>query len=183
MDLLKHGDFLARVEYDDDIETFHGRVVNTRNVITFYGETVADLKREFATSVEVYLEVCAEKGITPERPYSGEFRARIGPEIHSAVAGAAAIRGVSMNAFVMEALATAANEVHGVYGVRYVGASGDAGKRLAGKDVAGPLHFKGRKAGSDWAGGSVTVHGRDGKPETPKGKPKRITSRNGPKHA
>ena len=111
MDLMKHGKFLARVNYDKDLGMFHGRVINTRSVITFYGSSVEELEREFAASIDVFVDFCAEKGIEAEKPFSGEFRARVGPELHRDVSVAAALRGVSMNNFVTEALATAARDV------------------------------------------------------------------------
>lgn len=43
----------------------HGTVINTRDVITFYGSSMDDLKREMAASVDAYLSHCAERGREP----------------------------------------------------------------------------------------------------------------------
>jgi len=30
----------------------------------------------------VYLEVCGERGVEPEKPFSGRFNLRMAPEVH-----------------------------------------------------------------------------------------------------
>ena len=47
---------------------FHGEVMNTRDVITFQGRSVDDLKAALAESVEDYLACCRERGEKPEKP-------------------------------------------------------------------------------------------------------------------
>jgi hypothetical protein len=48
MSLLRYGDYVARVGYDAEIDTFFGEVINTADVITFYGASVEELRREMA---------------------------------------------------------------------------------------------------------------------------------------
>ena len=45
--MMKHKGYVGRVEYDDEAGIFHGEVVNTRDVITFQGATVAELRKAF----------------------------------------------------------------------------------------------------------------------------------------
>lgn len=108
MSLLRHGDHVARVTYDPESESFFGEVINTRDVITFYGAGIEELKRELARSVEEYLAMCREKGLEPSKPYSGRFNLRLDPQTHAEVAAAAAARGKSMNAWAAEVLGAAA---------------------------------------------------------------------------
>ncbi len=79
---MKYKGYEAAVKFNDEIELFHGEVVNTRDVITFQGKSVAELKREFKNSVEDYLEFCRERNEEPDRPFSGNFVLRITPELH-----------------------------------------------------------------------------------------------------
>lgn len=67
-----HG-YLARVEFDDKANIFHGEVINIRDVITFQGKTVDELRKAFEDSVEDYLAFCAERGEEPDKPLSGPF--------------------------------------------------------------------------------------------------------------
>jgi hypothetical protein len=55
-------------------------------------------------SVDVYLELCAERGESPEKPDSGQFVLRIDPQLHRAVAHAAEERGLSLNRVIEERL-------------------------------------------------------------------------------
>ena len=61
---------------------FHGEVINTRDVITFEGSSVKQLKKAFRDSVEDYLDFCASRGEDPEKPFSEKFLVRVPPEVH-----------------------------------------------------------------------------------------------------
>jgi predicted HicB family RNase H-like nuclease len=69
MNLMRHGNYVARIAYDEEIDSFFGEVVNTKDVITFYGRSVEELKREMATSIEALIEACRAQGVEPSRPY------------------------------------------------------------------------------------------------------------------
>jgi predicted HicB family RNase H-like nuclease len=102
--MMEYKGYQARVEFDADSRTFHGEVINIRDVITFRGTSVRELQRELAASVEDYLAFCTERGEDPERPYSGRFLVRVPPEVHRAAAIAAARAGRSLNSWVAERL-------------------------------------------------------------------------------
>ena len=105
--MMEHKGYIARVEFDDEAGIFHGEVVNTRDVITFQGESVSGLRRAFQDSVDDYLAFCAERGEEPEKPFSGQFLTRIPPELHRKVSLAASLSGKSLNAWVSEQLQSA----------------------------------------------------------------------------
>ncbi|HOP22739.1 MAG TPA: type II toxin-antitoxin system HicB family antitoxin, partial [Gammaproteobacteria bacterium] len=48
----------------------------------------------------VFLDVCQEKGIQPEKTYSGKFNLRVDPELHHMIALAAKAEDVSINEWV-----------------------------------------------------------------------------------
>ena len=73
----------AVVKFDEEAGTFTGEVVNTRDVITFQGTSVGELKQAFEDSVEDYLEFCASRNEQPEKPFSGNFVVRMPPALHS----------------------------------------------------------------------------------------------------
>jgi predicted HicB family RNase H-like nuclease len=102
--MMEYQGYVGRVEYDDDAGIFHGEVINTRDVITFQGTTVAELKQAFRDSIDDYLAFCAERGEEPEKPFSGNFVARVSPELHRRISLAAAVAGKSLNAWVTEHL-------------------------------------------------------------------------------
>lgn len=79
---MEYKGYIGHVEFDDDAEIFHGEVINTRDVITFQGKTVEEIKQAFRDSVEDYLEYCAKLGQQPEKPFTGKFMLRIPPDLH-----------------------------------------------------------------------------------------------------
>lgn len=97
---MKYKNYIARIEYDEENHVFSGSVVNTQAVITFHGESVQELEKEFATSVEEYLNWCKEDGVEPEKPYSGRFNVRFSPELHRDSVVGATMLGMSLNSFI-----------------------------------------------------------------------------------
>ena len=110
--MLKYKDYIGHVEFNEEPEIFHGEVINTRDVITFQGESVTELKTAFIDSIDDYLLFCEERGESPERPFSGKFNIRIEPELHRAVFIAARQSGVSLNAWVKSAITEAARHAN-----------------------------------------------------------------------
>jgi predicted HicB family RNase H-like nuclease len=101
--------YIGKVVIDEEENELHGTVINTRDMITFVGRTVAQTRKALADSVEVYLKYCAEKGITPNKPYSGKILLRVKPALHAQLVERAAEADKSLNEFAEEALAEAAS--------------------------------------------------------------------------
>ncbi|MDQ2745736.1 MAG: type II toxin-antitoxin system HicB family antitoxin [Acidobacteriota bacterium] len=101
---MNYKDFEATVEFDEDAEIFHGEVVNVRDIITFQGSSVEELKQAFEDSVEDYLEFCRERGEQPDQPFSGELVVQISPELHRQLHRKAQSSGKSLDLFVKESL-------------------------------------------------------------------------------
>ncbi len=70
---MNYKGYIGQVEYDDEAGIFHGEVINTRDVITFQGECVEELRRAFMDSIEDYLAYCSEIGKSPDKPFSGKY--------------------------------------------------------------------------------------------------------------
>lgn len=108
---MEYKGYCGKVDFDDEAGIFHGEVINTRDVITFQGESVVELQQAFRDSVDDYLAFCEERGESPEKPFSGQFVTRIPPELHRQVNAAAALSGQSLNAWVTKQLQTAVRQV------------------------------------------------------------------------
>jgi predicted HicB family RNase H-like nuclease len=104
--MIEYKGYTGVIEFDPSIDAFHGRVVGLQDVVTFQGRSLDELRLEMAESVEDYLDLCAEAGKDPERPYRGEFLVRTTPELHRDAATKAAASGLSLNAWVEAAIAT-----------------------------------------------------------------------------
>ncbi len=106
--MMEHKSYTGKVEFDDESGVFHGEVINLRDVVTFEGKTVAELRKAFRDSVDDYLAFCAERNESPEKPYSGRFVVRVDPSLHKAIAARAKLQNKSLNAWLHDVLEDAA---------------------------------------------------------------------------
>ena len=104
MNTMNHGGYTARIEFDERDGIFVGRILGLRSIISFHGETVAQLRREFTVAVRDYLRDCEEQGVQPEKAASGKLLLRVPPEVHSRAIVAAQAKGKSLNQWATEAL-------------------------------------------------------------------------------
>lgn len=101
---MEYKGYIGVVEFDDEAGIFHGDVVNTRDVITFQGKTVAEIKKAFRESVDDYLEFCKQRGEEADKPFSGRLVVRMEPGLHRTLAIAARREKKSLNSLIIEKL-------------------------------------------------------------------------------
>ena len=101
---MKYKGYEASIQFNEDANIFHGEVINTRDMITFQGTSVKELKKAFENSVEDYLAFCKERGEEPDKPFSGNFVVRIRPDLHRQLYTQARKAGKSLNALIEERL-------------------------------------------------------------------------------
>ena len=104
MNIMSVEGYQAKIAYDAELDMFRGEILGLTGGADFYGLTPEELRAEFRKSLQVFLEVCREQGITPRRHYSGKFNIRIPPELHERLALLAQAEGKSLNTLVHEAL-------------------------------------------------------------------------------
>jgi len=104
MNTMSHKAYTARVEYDERDNIFVGRIFGIRSIISFHGETVAELRSEFEQAVNEYLADCKKEGVQPEKPASGKLLLRVPPEVHGRALVAAQAAGKSLNQWATEVL-------------------------------------------------------------------------------
>jgi predicted HicB family RNase H-like nuclease len=101
--------YVARIEYDDLDKILVGRIAGIRDIVSFHGDSVAELERAFHASVDDYLDACAKLGQSPDKPASGKLMLRVPPEVHRAALIAAEASGASLNQWATKVLADAAH--------------------------------------------------------------------------
>ena len=119
--MMEYKGYVGKVEFDDEAGIFHGEVLDTRDVITFQGQSVAELKTAFQGSIDDYLAFCEQRGEEPNKPFSGQFVTRIPPELHRQVNLAASISGKSLNAWVVEQLQVAVAHIKSMKAAKATG--------------------------------------------------------------
>ena len=94
--LMQYKGYSARPEYSAEDRVFFGRILGIDDLVDFHPENAKELE-EFHKAVDGYLELCAEIGKEPSKPYSGQLNVRIPPELHREIAVFAQALGVSLN--------------------------------------------------------------------------------------
>lgn len=107
--MIEYKDYIGQIEFDDESGLFHGEVINTRDVITFQGCSVKELRQAMKDSIEIYLKFCAKRGKEPDKPFSGKFLVRLTPDEHRKVYIAARQSGESLNKWVSRVLVETAS--------------------------------------------------------------------------
>ena len=105
--MMEYSGYIGKVEIDEEAGIFHGEVINVRDVITFEGVTVEELQQAFRESVDDYLAFCAQRGESPEKPFSGKFVVRLPVELHRKAYIQAKLEDKSLNGWVAEVMQSA----------------------------------------------------------------------------
>jgi predicted HicB family RNase H-like nuclease len=109
--MMEYKGYIGHVEFDDEADIFHGEVINTRDVITFQGKNVDEIKQAFQDSIEDYLEYCTKLNQQPEKPFTGKFMLRIPPDLHRKIFVAAKQSGGSINTWIKDQLTQSVERV------------------------------------------------------------------------
>ena len=108
--MMEYKGYIGKVEMDDEAGILHGEVINIRDVITFEGTSVAEVQTAFRESVDDYLDFCAKRGESPEKPFSGKFVVRLPAELHRKAYIQARLADKSLNGWVTDVLQNALQE-------------------------------------------------------------------------
>ena len=103
-DLMEYKNYLGSVEYSDDDEIFFGKILGIRDLISYEGTSVKELKEAFHNAVTDYFQTCKELDKQPEKPFKGSFNIRIDADLHRLAFVLSTEKNISLNNFVKEAL-------------------------------------------------------------------------------
>lgn len=80
--ILEYKGYYAKVEYIKEDEILFGKIEGINDLVTFQSDSAINIKDEFVSAVDDYLELCNELGKEPNKSYKGTFNIRIQPELH-----------------------------------------------------------------------------------------------------
>lgn len=103
-DVLKYKGFIGSVHYASEDRVFYGKIEGVNDLITFEGSNVDDLEEGFQYMVDEHLKDCHKNNIPVEKSYKGNLNIRLSPELHKKAAHNAAMRGISLNQYINDAL-------------------------------------------------------------------------------
>lgn len=107
---LSHLGYTGSIEHDLKDKCLFGQLLYVNDIITYQGDTIAELEASFTEAVTEYIQTCREIGKLPEKPFSGTFNVRIKPEVHRKLAYKAAETGATINQLVSQAVETLVND-------------------------------------------------------------------------
>ncbi len=102
--MMTYKGYSGNVRFDDDAGIFHGEVLGVRDVVTFQGRSVEELKTAFHESINDYLDFCESRGEQPDKPFSGKFLLRLEPELHRKLYELSTDEGQSLNSWIASRL-------------------------------------------------------------------------------
>lgn len=108
MNSMSYKGYQAHIEYDDDDNIFVGHLAGIRDIVSFHGVTVDELRLHFHEATDHYLAGCKARDEQPQKPYPDNLMLQISPDIHASIATAAQVQGKSVNQWVAKVLSEAA---------------------------------------------------------------------------
>ena len=105
MGYLEYKGYKGSVEYSKEDNCLFGKVQGlSKDLITYEGQTLDELRKDFEEGIDSYLEGCKADGVEPAKPYSGKLNLRMTSELHSRVAAFVATTGTTINDFINKAI-------------------------------------------------------------------------------
>ncbi|SDA39612.1 type II toxin-antitoxin system HicB family antitoxin [Sinorhizobium sp. NFACC03] len=102
MKTVSYKGYQASVEYEEG--TLFVKVLHISDLLVAECDKASEAEGAARALIDDYLETCKELGRNPEPPFKGSFNVRMTPEQHRKVAMAAAEDGISLNAWVCQAV-------------------------------------------------------------------------------
>ena len=104
--IMKHKGYWAKIEYSDEDECFYGIIEGLKNTsISFEGNTVKELKKDFKEAIDFYIENCKQNNEEPEKQCKGSLNVRLGVDLHNKAKMKSIEKDISINKLIKEAVA------------------------------------------------------------------------------
>lgn len=104
MNTLTYKGYIGSVNFSEKDGVFFGKIEGIDGLVNFEGESVKELTEAFHEAVDDYVAYCVAEGLELHKSYSGSLNVRLSPETHSRVAILAKQAGISINAFIRNAV-------------------------------------------------------------------------------
>ena len=82
--IMKYKGYWAEINYSDEDGCFCGKIEGLKNdLISFEGNSVKELKKDFREAIDSYLDTCKLHNLKPEKQCKGSLNVRLGTELHT----------------------------------------------------------------------------------------------------
>ena len=101
---FEYNGYRGSVEHSVEDMVLHGEILFIGDLVTYEAEGISELRKEFESAVDDYLQTCQEFGKDPDKPFTGSFQVRITPELHRAAAIQSHSEVKALSKYVSEAI-------------------------------------------------------------------------------
>ena len=101
MNYLEYRGYIGSVEFSAEDDCFCGKVLGVRGLISYEGESVQELKKDFCDAIDAHIDFLER---TAQESDKDACTYRIAPTLHQSAARIAESRGLTMDAFVEQSL-------------------------------------------------------------------------------
>lgn len=102
---MEYKGYRGTISYCGEDRILYGKVLGTKNSISYEGESVSELESDFHAAVDDYLEVCKETGKSPpSKEFKGSFNVHVTPELHRSTYFYAHENGLTLNELMSRSL-------------------------------------------------------------------------------
>lgn len=98
-DILEYKEYIAELHLDVQDKIIIGQVINTKDIISFHGNTIKEAEQAFHNVLDTYIDSCKQEKISPSRSYSGKFNLRIPTKLHRDLSISATKSNMSLNEY------------------------------------------------------------------------------------
>jgi len=103
-DVIEHDGFLGSVHFSPEDKCFFGKIEGIDDLVSFEGNTVERLTRNFNNAVRDYQKLCQKQGKAIFKSCKGSFNVRVPRELHTAATRKAVKEGLTLNQLVKRAI-------------------------------------------------------------------------------
>lgn len=68
MEVISYKGYTGSIEYSDMDKRYYGKVLYISSLISYEGNNLVELKKDFYEAIDDYLQSCNEEGVLPETP-------------------------------------------------------------------------------------------------------------------
>lgn len=103
--IMRYKGYWAEIRYSDEDECFWGKIEGLKKTsITFEGQTVKELKKDFKDAIDFYLEGCKIENTIPEKQCKGSLNVRLGVDLHNKAKMKSIEEHISINELIKKAV-------------------------------------------------------------------------------
>ena len=104
--MMEYKGYVAVIGYDGTTNLLYGNVINAAPypIVNFMASDVEGLKREFQSSIEMYLAECEEDGLEPAEPFPSKLELPLYRDLYQRIAAAAMKDRLDIDEWVAEAI-------------------------------------------------------------------------------